>query len=68
MYRCYLLRENRIGLRDEADSETYDEAIARCEILLSSQPEGNNFHGFEIWHGTSLIYTDATGLDLSAGA
>lgn len=60
MYRCYLLCDNHISLRDESDSETYDEAIARCVTLLSTQPASENFHGFEIWHGTTLIYTDAT--------
>lgn len=61
MYRCYLLRDNRIGLRDDADSETYDAAVARCVTLLSKQPASENFQGFEIWRGTTLVYSDATG-------
>ena len=59
MYRCYLLCDGRIGLRDDADSETFDDAIARCVTLLSVQPADKNFHGFEIWQGTSLIYSNA---------
>ena len=57
MYRCYLLCDGRIGLRDEADSETLDDAIARCIALLSAQAADDNFHGFEIWQGPSLIYS-----------
>lgn len=58
MYRCYLLRDGRIGMRDDADLKTINEAIARCRLLLSTQLPGEKFQGFEIWCGTSLIHAE----------
>jgi hypothetical protein len=58
MYRCYLLLNGRIGMRDGSDVEQLDMAILRCRTLLIEQPLDGNFSGFEIWLGTSLVHSE----------
>jgi hypothetical protein len=61
MYRCYLVSDGRISLREDPDVETLDDAIARCRASLSAQAPKQCFSGFEIWCGTSLIHSETTG-------
>jgi hypothetical protein len=59
MYRCYLIRNGRIALGDDADVETLANALAHGRRLMASRCAGGPFCGMEIWSGATLVYSDA---------
>ncbi len=56
MYRCYLIRNGRIALGD--DAETLAGALEYGRRQIASQPASGPFSGMEIWRGGSLVYND----------
>ncbi len=58
MYRCYLIRNGRIALGDDADVDTLANALAHARRLMASPSAGGTFSGMEIWNGATLLYSD----------
>jgi hypothetical protein len=57
-YRCYFIRNGRIGLGYDINLETLAEAIAHEHAILAMQPQSASFSGIEIWYGEFRIYGD----------
>ena len=58
LYRCYLIRNGRIGLGYDINLETLAEAKVHGHAILAMQPESASFSGIEIWYGEFRIYGD----------
>jgi hypothetical protein len=58
VYRCYLVRNGRIELGYDINSERLADAVAQGYAILTMQPPSANFSGIEIWHGGSRVYGD----------
>jgi hypothetical protein len=56
MYRCDLVRNGRVELRENLETVALDQAIAAGHKLLNSRHPTENFDGIEIWDGGKLVY------------
>lgn len=56
MYRCNLIHDGQIGIREILSEKTLNQAIAAGHKLLNSRPLSEHFNGIEIWDGTALVY------------
>jgi hypothetical protein len=57
-YRCYLIRNGRIELGYDINSERLADAISQGHAILKIQPQSASFSGIEIWYGESRVHTD----------
>jgi hypothetical protein len=58
VYRCYLIRNGRIGLSYDICLERLADAVAEGHMILMMQPGSAGFSGIEIWCGGSRVYGD----------
>jgi hypothetical protein len=58
LYRCYLIRNGRIELGYDINSESLADAISRGHAILKMQPQSASFNGIEIWRGESRVHGD----------